>query len=1256
MRFHPVAFQARGPARRAPTLGGSACGLRLLCGCVMVCLALVALPGAAVTLWSDAGAMLVHYAGTGRDRLEGSLKRNDASHDTLYFKFHVNPLSDATTEEYFAAFELYEGDVARLGIGNALQAWAYSAFFSVDTGGDSRSVAGYRDLRSAKPEPTTGGGGSNYELPRRGVERTIVFKVQYVASGDDLVIVWLNPDLGPGANEVDQPEALTTRFNANASFDEIRLRHGGGGGGWVFSDLAVATSFSDFVDTSSAKPGGEAPVSVSVGRSLSFQSWQREQGLLHKSIRALAQTRDGYLWTGSDDGLTRFDGVRFVAFDGRGDWHPGSVQVLFGDRGGGLWIGTAESGLTHLQDGQFTTYTAREGLPSGSITALAEDREGRLWVGSETGLAVWRDGRFVRPDGVAGFEGKRISALFPDRQGDLWIGATGAGVFQYHSGQFIPVVEASVAGLLQEPHCLLVDQAGSLWIGAGDDVVLCRTGEQWRRYRIPRHSERPYVSALAEEPDGTVWAGSVSGGLIQFKEGKPTAINASSGLSDNLVKSLLVDREGKLWVGTDAGLNRLRHQNLFGLSQEEGLGYGAVLGLAEVAPGVIWAAKSAEGLYRWEGRTFSRLKAAGLPPQEPRVNALLVARDGSCSVACARGLLRFKDPQAVADESRLMGLTNRTILALAEDFEGHIWAGTREGELWRLGHGTWMEQTNVWQNHAVTAIVPAPEGSIWIGTEGAGIYRLRSDGRTHFDKSAGLLSDSIRTLYLAMDGALWIGTAGGGLSCLKGERIKTLTMRQGLPENTISQILEDDAGRLWLGGSRGIACVSARELDDFANGRITNLYPQSFGRADGMPAAECAGGYFPAGLKTKSGLLWFSTLKGIAVTDPRHHPTNALVPTVMLEEVLVDGVPLREIVTPARSTTSPGSGPVVASTLRIQPGRHRFELQYTGMSFDALDQMRFRYQLEGLDAGWVEAGARRTAFYNYVPPGRYRFRVSACNGGGIWNESGTTLSLVVAPYFWQKPWVLGLTCLGLLVTVGCGVRFIEQRKLHQQMKRLEQERALAGERTRIARDLHDEMGAKLCRISFLSEHVRRTAGTPPDVQQQIDSISDASREVLHSLDEIVWAVNPQNDSLEHLVSYLGQYAQDYFQMTGIECELDIAPQFPPHPLSSQVRHHLFLAAHEAFTNILKHAGATQAKVAMTCSGATFAFAASDNGCGFDPAAQTSRSAEMTDAGNGLHNMRQRLADIGGRCEIHTASGKGTVVHFILPLNALPKEK
>ncbi|HXC99176.1 MAG TPA: two-component regulator propeller domain-containing protein, partial [Verrucomicrobiae bacterium] len=383
---------------------------------------------------------LVHETGGGSDILGGTVKEDDSSTNTLYFKFHVDPLSDASTEEYFAAFELYEGDRERLGVGNALKAWAYSAF-KADATGVSDEGADYVNLHSSKPEPPPSPGTFlYYENPHRGIECTIVFKVQYIANGEDMVTVWLNPDLGPGAAEGAQPETLITKFRANASFNEIHLRHGGGGDGWIFSDMAIATSFSDFVTVSGSETSG---VSLGVGKlPFTFRSWQRQQGLPQDLIRSIAQTRDGYLWIGTDDGVARFDGVKFVSFGLPEGLHSGSVRTLFGDSEGTLWIGSVGGGLICRRDGHFTPFTMRDGLPSDSITALAEDRDGRLWIGTDAGLAVWKDGR---PDSLAiteKFKGKAITALFKDSQGNMWIGSAGAGVFRFQSGKLVQMTDA----------------------------------------------------------------------------------------------------------------------------------------------------------------------------------------------------------------------------------------------------------------------------------------------------------------------------------------------------------------------------------------------------------------------------------------------------------------------------------------------------------------------------------------------------------------------------------------------------------------------------------------------------------------------------------------------------------------------------------------------------------------------------------------------------------------------------------------------
>lgn len=1191
----------------------------------------------AVVLWSDLGTTLAHDTGTGFDILGGAVKEDDSSTNTLYFKVHVDPLSDASTEEYFAAFELYEGDKERLGIGNALKAWAYSAF-RADASGQSHEGADYIDLHSSRPEPSTPGTSIIYENPHRGIECTLVFKVQYVPGDEDLVTVWLNPDLGPGASEQAQPENLITRFKANASFNEIHLRHGGGGDGWIFSDMAIATSFDDFVAMNGNEIRAQNHELPKEEPLFTFQTWRSEQGLPQDRVRALAQTSDGYLWVGTDDGVARFDGIRFVSYGLPEGLPSGPVRTLFGDSHGSLWIGSVGEGLIRWQGGRFTTFTMANGLPSDSISALAEDNEGRLWVGTDAGLVLLQGGQITSLKAADEFKGRPVTALFRDPQGNMWLGVAEMGVFEFQAGRFTPLAGGVTKELLEDPRSLLVDRRGRIWIGAGDDFVLCRDGKQWRPYRIPRHFARSYVCTLGEEPDGTVWAGSVSEGLLKFKDGKQVTINASSGLSDNAVESLLVDRDGNLWVGTEVGLNLLRQKNLFAFDQKQGLGYGAVGGLAEIAAGTVWVGKPGDGLYRWNGRSFSRLVSANLSIIGQQINALLSSRDGSCWVAGAYGLLHFRDPAKTTDKAELFSLPGANIIALCEDQKGSLWVGMREGQVWRLEDEQWKAQTNL--SRAVTAIVPGTNGAMWIGTEGGGVYELNGARGIHLDTSNGLLSDLVRTLYLDPQGTLWIGTAGGGLSWWRQGRMATLTTREGLPDNTISEILEDGKGRLWLGSNRGINCVGKEELEQLASGKIPAVYPQVYGRSEGMLSEECSGGFCPAGLKSKSGQLWFPTLKGVVVVDPQVDLSRMPLPEVLLEEVLVDGVP------------SSGFQPAGSNVpmLSLGPGKHRIEFQYTALGFEAPERIRFRYRLEGLDSDWVEAGNRRVAFYSYVPPGNYRFHVVACNPDGQWNETGATQVVAVSKYFWQTWWFLGLSFLTLLVLVIGVVRFTVRRRLQRRLQQLEQERALERERTRIAQDLHDEMGAKLCRISFLSEDARRNHNVSSELQNQIISISDASRDVLHSLDEIVWAVNPQNDTLEHVASYLGYYAQEYFQETGIECKVDIPERLPPYPLSSQLRHHLLLAVHEAFTNALKHSHASQVSVFVLYDGSALEIVITDNGDGFNPSLIHSTADPRAATGNGLRNMSQRLADIGGRCLIDSQVGRGVTIRFVLPLN------
>jgi signal transduction histidine kinase len=327
--------------------------------------------------------------------------------------------------------------------------------------------------------------------------------------------------------------------------------------------------------------------------------------------------------------------------------------------------------------------------------------------------------------------------------------------------------------------------------------------------------------------------------------------------------------------------------------------------------------------------------------------------------------------------------------------------------------------------------------------------------------------------------------------------------------------------------------------------------------------------------------------------------------------------------------------------LEIPPGKRQVEFHYTGLSLSSPERVRFRYCLEGVDSGWVDAGARRVANYAYLPPGDYRFRVTAHSGNGVWSQSEASMTVTVRPYFWQTWWFKLALAAGFTVGVVAFVRYVSFRRLQRQLRLTEQQAALQRERARIAKDIHDDLGANLTQIALLGELAQRDLARQDKATQRVGTISSTARQTIKSLDEIVWAVNPRNDTLSHLVEYTGQFALDYLQLAGIRCRLDFPDHIPARSLSADLRHNVFLAAKEALTNIVKHARATEVRLRVSVTVPGLELVLEDNGQGFEPAPDAPGA-------DGLRNMRHRLTDIGGECRIESRPGVGTRVVLRLP--------
>jgi signal transduction histidine kinase len=517
-------------------------------------------------------------------------------------------------------------------------------------------------------------------------------------------------------------------------------------------------------------------------------------------------------------------------------------------------------------------------------------------------------------------------------------------------------------------------------------------------------------------------------------------------------------------------------------------------------------------------------------------------------------------------------------------------------------------------------------GTLWAGSGNGNLYHIVSDAVTAFPPNDNQESGAVWSVLAEDDGTVWVGTFRGGLLRFRDGKFTRYGKAEGLPDNVICQILDDGRGNLWLGSHLGVFRVAKSALEDVAAGKAKFVTCVAYGRSDGLPSLECSGGYQPSAWHDEEDRLWFTTAKGAVWVQPDEIHPDLTPPSVVIEEVLVDGQ--------AQPNLQNGDDPPV---LEVPPGKHQIEIHYTGLSLVSPERVQFRYRLDGLNDDWVPAGTERSAQYGYLPAGKYQFHVLACNSDGIWNETGSVLAMNVLPYFYQTWW---FQAFAVIVIFGAMAGFLHQmanRRLRLKMEQLERHQAVERERARIARDIHDDLGASLNLIAVLGDLAKKEK-----TSERIERMSGTAREAVKSLDEIVWAVNPRNDTLSHLVDYTCQFAADYLRDAGIRCLLDVPEQIPGRVVSASVRHNVFLAVKEALQNIIKHAGATEVWLRITLGEERIEIRVEDNGCGFDHAPEDAWA-------DGLRNMRERLAEVGGSCRVQSRSGEGTKIMVDLPL-------
>lgn len=960
--------------------------------------------------------------------------------------------------------------------------------------------------------------------------------------------------------------------------------------------------------------------------------WQDQHGLPQNGVMAIRRTRDGYLWLGTIEGAARFDGVRFTVFDNNntpgiknnqilslaedqaGDLWLGAVgggltrysngrfrlytqldglasdfvRSLLVDRAGNLWIGTRGGGLNLFRAEKFTAYTTREGLPSDHVLTLAEDAQGVLWIGTTKGLARYAQGRFTAYGTREGLPHERVNALLPQPGADELLVGTGGGLCRFKAGRCV----ASDMPMQTAVTALFQDRQQNLWIGTGGNGLFVRKEGHFAQYAVRDGLPSDTVLALYQDPQDDLWVGTVDGGLVQLREGRFGVYTVEDGLPHNFVSAVFEDSQGSLWLGTNGGLSRFKD-------------------------GVI----------------------STYPISQARPESGSIAEDRAGNLwFSANGKLTQLRAGKFTDWTAAQGLPHEPVRELLGDRAGNLWLGTPGHGLTQLREGRFrsFDTRDGLADDEVTALYESRTGVIWAGFNNGGISRFEAATQrfNSWTVKDGLPGDHVQAFYEDHAGALWIATSGGGLYRFKAGRFVAVKVKDGLYDNRIFQILsdtpadiEDDSGDLWMSCNRGIFRVSLRELNDFADGRRVSVNSFVYGVADGMLSRECNSAS-PAGWKTRDGRLWFATVKGVVVIDPKQRSSQSS--QVAIERIILDHVPL-----PA------------GQAVQINPDQENLEIEYTGLNWQRPQQIRFKYQLAGFNQDWVEVGTRRTAYFSNLPPGAYTFRVIADNGEGVWNTAGPALRVTVLPPFYRTGWFLILSIVGITTVIGLAVRFRLQQ-LHQQHA---QQQAFSGqliasqeaERKRIAAELHDSLGQQLLVIKNWAMIALSLTPREATAHEPLNEISSTASQAIEEVREVIYDLRPYQLDKIGLTSTLRFMIEKVATVSGIQFQTELDELDDLFPYDAQLS--LYRVVQECVSNIVKHSQATAARVAIERLDQTLGVTIEDNGRGFTPGL----TVATTRGGFGLTGLHERVRLLGGRESIVSVPGQGTKILITIGL-------
>jgi ligand-binding sensor domain-containing protein/two-component sensor histidine kinase len=1009
---------------------------------------------------------------------------------------------------------------------------------------------------------------------------------------------------------------------------------------------------------------------------LPIKPYTTADGLAHNVVNRIVRDSRGFLWFCTREGLSRFDGYGFTNYGLEQGLPSAIVNDLLETREDIYWVATAgglcrfdphgkhRAGISDAREepnapaAMFTVYSPNDDARSKYVLSLLQDRAGIVWCGTQNGLyRVEAEGGEVNLAPVelgipAHFESRFIECLLEDRSGSLWIGTANGLYRRWPDGRVEAYTQRDGLpdNIIQS---LLEDREGRIWVGTrfGALFRLVSDPKPGRNVVARAYSDKDglparWINQLFQASDGGLWAGS-NLGLMQFiptSDGRDFRFRAYSevnGLDFREVGALAEDPNGNLWLGTlNGGAAKIARNGftIFGKAD----GFSAASSIFHTPGGDLFVFGTPNGkegfINRFDGEKFLAIRLQVAESIKKREYAwgwgwnqtVVEDHTGEWWVATEGGVCRFpkvsKPEQLAHTPPRAVyttrdGLAADMILRLFEDSHGDIWIGSFGNGVSLNGLSRWERRTGAFHHYTerdklprldtfyVSSFAEDRAGNLWIGFSGDGGMVRYHNGDFHlFTATDGVPAGQIRNMLIDSAGRLWLISYRGGLSRIddpSAERpiLVTYTVADGLSSNEITAVTEDQWGRIYAGTGRGIDRL------DPATG-----YIKHYTTADGLPLGE-----MEAALRDRRGALWFSFATGVARLIPQPDPPS-LPPPILITSLRIAG------------QTQPISalGEVEIAPLELGADKNQLQIDFVALGFSSGEGLRYQYKLEGASDEWSHPADERAVNFSNLAPGAYRFLVRATNADGVLSETPASLSFTILPPVWQRWWFISLTAALLGLVAYALYRYRVTRLLQ-----LEQVR------TRIAADLHDDIGANLTTIAVLSEVVhQQISGASAMIEAPISSIARLSRESVSSMSDIVWAINPKKDSLRDLTRRMRAFASDIFTSHNIDFEFQPPAADLDLKLGANVRRTVYLIFKEAVNNIARHSACEKARIDIHVEGACLVLKIADDGSGFD-------AATVTD-GNGLQSMRKRAKDSGGEVIISTNPTRGTNVTLRLP--------